>query len=128
MLNYAIKRILLAVVILIVVMLGMFTMVFVIPGDPATAKRYLEDAVQQDPNSARAWLALGKLRESSGELTQALANYQRSYSLNNMQPMVVERMAFLNRQLSDNYNTTLATGGTRLAQPIPSTQVGNQRY
>ncbi|MEX0970728.1 MAG: ABC transporter permease [Paracoccaceae bacterium] len=36
MLNYAIKRVLLAVVILIVVMLGMFTMVFVIPGDPAT--------------------------------------------------------------------------------------------
>ena len=36
MLNYAIKRILLAVVILIVVMLGMFAMVFVIPGDPAT--------------------------------------------------------------------------------------------
>lgn len=36
MLNYAIKRSLLAVVILIVVMLGMFTMVFVIPGDPAT--------------------------------------------------------------------------------------------
>ncbi len=97
-------------------------------GDPATAKRYLEDAVQQDPNSARAWLALGKLRESSGELTQALANYQRSYSLNNMQPMVVERMAFLNRQLADNYNNTLATGGTRLAQPAPATQVGNQRY
>lgn len=97
-------------------------------GDTETAKRYLEDAVQQDPNSARAWLALGKLRESSGELTQALANYQRSYSLNNMQPMVVERMAALNRQLSDSYDRSLATGGTRLAQPPPTTSVGQQRY
>ncbi|WP_237607523.1 tetratricopeptide repeat protein [Roseimaritima sediminicola] len=97
-------------------------------GDPATARRYLEDAVQQDPNSARAWLALGKLRESSGELAQALANYQRSYSLNSMQPMVVERIAYLNRQLSDSYNTTLSTGGTRMAQPGTAPAVGTRRY
>ncbi len=96
-------------------------------GDPATAKRYLEDAVQQDPNSARAWLALGKLRENSGELTQALANYQRSYSLNNMQPMVAERMAALNRQLSDQFDRSLSAGGTRMAQPSTDV-VGRQRY
>lgn len=96
-------------------------------GDPETAKNYLEDAVRQDPNSARAWLALARLRESAGDLTQALANYQRSYSLNSMQPMVIERMAALNRQLSDHQGATFANGGTRLAQP--STQpVGRQRY
>ncbi len=36
MLNYAIKRILLAVLILFVVMLAMYAMVFLVPGDPAT--------------------------------------------------------------------------------------------
>ncbi|MBI1417870.1 MAG: ABC transporter permease subunit [Limimaricola sp.] len=36
MLGYAIKRIALALLILVVVMLGMFAMVFVIPGDPAS--------------------------------------------------------------------------------------------
>ncbi len=35
-LNYAIKRILLAVLILFVVMLAMYAMVFLVPGDPAT--------------------------------------------------------------------------------------------
>ena len=36
MLNYAIKRILLAVLILFVVMLAMYAMVFLVPGDPAS--------------------------------------------------------------------------------------------
>ncbi len=36
MLTYAVKRILLALLILVVVMAGMFAMVFVIPGDPAS--------------------------------------------------------------------------------------------
>jgi len=97
-------------------------------GDPATAKRYLEDAVQQDPNNSRAWLALGKIREGSGELTQAMANYQRSYSLNNMQPMVAERIAAISRQLSDSYDRSLSAGDTRMAQPNTNNQVGRQRY
>lgn len=98
-------------------------------GEPQTAKKYLEDAVQQDPNSARAWLALGRMREATGDLTQALANYQRSYSLNNMQPMVQERIAALNRQLADQFDASLSGGQTRLAQP-PGTgsNVGQGRY
>ena len=36
MLTYAIKRIALAVVILFTVMLAMFAMVFLVPGDPAS--------------------------------------------------------------------------------------------
>lgn len=94
-------------------------------GETQTAKKYLEDAVQQDPNSARAWLALGKMREASGELTQALANYQRSYSLNSLQPAVQERIAALTQQLSRSYDSTLGGGGTRFAQP-PSTMPGTQ--
>lgn len=98
-------------------------------GEPQTAKKYLEDAVQQDPNNARAWLALAKMREGSGDLTQALANYQRSFSLNSMQPMVQERIAALSQRLSNAYDAGLATGGTMLAQPPPSTgNVSHGRY
>lgn len=97
-------------------------------GEPQTAKKYLEDAVQQDPNSARAWLALGRLRESSGDLTQALANYQRSFSLNNMQPMVQGRIAALSQQLSGQYDASLSGGGTRMAQPPGSQNLGRGRY
>jgi tetratricopeptide (TPR) repeat protein len=97
-------------------------------GEPQTAKKYLEDAVQQDPNSARAWLALAKMRESSGDFVQALANYQRSYSLNNFQPMVQERIAALSQQLSNAYDATLSGGGTRMAQPGASNNLSRGRY
>lgn len=97
-------------------------------GDPQTAKKYLEDAVQQDPNSARAWLALARIRESSGDLTQALANYQRSFSLNNMQPMVQERIAAISQKLTSTYDASLSGGGTRLAQPPGSNNLSHGRY
>ena len=97
-------------------------------GKPDVATKYLQDAVQQDPNSARAWLALGRLQEASGDLTQALANYQRSFSLNNMQPMVQQRIAALSQQLTSQYDATLSNGGTRLAQPFSGTNVGRDRY
>jgi tetratricopeptide (TPR) repeat protein len=88
--------------------------------EPQTALKYLEDAVQMDANNARAWLALGRLREQGGDLAQALQNYQRSYAVNPVQPMVSERIAALNRQISSRYDASV-TAGTRLAQPLPST-------
>jgi tetratricopeptide (TPR) repeat protein len=94
-------------------------------GEMQTALKYLEDAVQTDANNARAWLALGRLREQRGELTQALQNYQRSYAVNPMQPMVSERIAALSRQITSQYDAALSQGGTRMAQPLPG---GNQRY
>ncbi len=93
--------------------------------EPQTALKYLEDAVQMDANNSRAWLALGRLREQGGELTQALQNYQRSHAVNPMQPMVSERIAAISRQLSAQYDSSLSAGGTRLAQPLPTT---NPRY
>lgn len=83
--------------------------------DPSTALKYLEDAVQKDPNNSRAWLALGRLREQSGDLNQALQNYQRSLALNNGQPMAVERVAALSRQISANFEATSARNGTQIA-------------
>ncbi len=97
-------------------------------GDPSAAKKYLEDAVQQDPNNPRAWLALAQLRESSGDLNQALANYQRSYSLNSMQPAVQQRIASLTQQLTKNYDATLSGGGTRMAEPSGTNNLSRGRY
>ncbi len=94
--------------------------------EPETALEYLEDAVQLDANNSRAWLALGRIRESGGDPTQALTNYQRAYALNNMQPMVAERIAALNRQLNSDRDASLARpGGTQIATPLP---YGQQRY
>lgn len=78
---------------------------------PETALKYLEDAVQQDPNNPRAWLALGRLREQSGDLNQALQNYQRSLALGGGGPMVGERIAQLSRQISANFESNVAAGG-----------------
>ncbi len=78
--------------------------------DPATALKYLEDAVQTDANNSRAWLALGRLREQSGDLPQALQNYQRSLAINSMQPMAAERVAALSRQISANNESMMARG------------------
>jgi tetratricopeptide (TPR) repeat protein len=83
--------------------------------DPGTALKYLEDAIQKDPNNSRAWLALGRLREQSGDLNQALQNYQRSLALNNRQPMAVERVAALSRQISANFEANAARNGTQIA-------------
>lgn len=83
--------------------------------DPGTALKYLEDAIQKDPNNSRAWLALGRLREQSGDLNQALQNYQRSLALNNRQPMAVERVAALSRQISANFESNAARNGTQIA-------------
>ena len=55
-------------------------------GDFETAKVHLNQAILADQNSARAWAALGRLRERVGDYPQALANYQRSWSLNPRKP------------------------------------------
>ncbi len=97
--------------------------------DPGTAKKYLEDAVQMDANNSRAWLALGLLREQSGDLPQALQNYQRSLAINNMQPMVTERVAALSRQISSNNEAMMARGGQTQIATQPSFESGLiQRY
>lgn len=85
--------------------------------DPATALKYLEDAVQKDANNSRAWLALGRLREQSGDLHQALQNYQRSLAIDNLQPMAAERVASLSRQISANYEASMSAGRTQIAAP-----------
>lgn len=85
--------------------------------DPGQALKNLEDAVQIDAGNARAWLALGRLRERSGDLAQAYQNYQQSLAINNLQPLAIERMAALSRQLSANQNAAFS-GNAQIAAPV----------
>ena len=79
--------------------------------------KYLEDAVQKDANNPRAWLALAKLRQQSGDLPQALQNYQQSLAINPAQPMAAAEVAKLNHQISGNAQTATPPGQTQIAAP-----------
>jgi tetratricopeptide (TPR) repeat protein len=96
--------------------------------DPGTALKYLEDAVQTDANNARAWLALGRLREQSGDLPQALQNYQHSLAINSAQPMAAERVAALSRQISANNESMMARGVQSQIATQPQFDSSMQRY
>ncbi|MCC9605609.1 tetratricopeptide repeat protein [Blastopirellula sp. JC732] len=91
-------------------------------GDDQTALAQLNQAVAIDANNARAWAALGSLREKSGDYSQALANYQRSLALNNFQDGVNTRVATLVRQGVQADTPLSPTGDTRIVQNPNTTQ------
>jgi tetratricopeptide (TPR) repeat protein len=64
------------------------------------AKEHLLDALQSDPHDARALAALARLRERSGNPSQALAVYQRSLWNNPNQPDVAARISSLQTALN----------------------------
>ena len=68
-------------------------------GDLPAAKEQLRQAIEIDPNNARALAALGKLREDSGDYQQALRNYQKSLWNDRYQPQVAARVASLQSRL-----------------------------
>jgi tetratricopeptide (TPR) repeat protein len=68
-------------------------------GDMQAAAKHLADAVFLDPNNARAFAALGRLREQSGNQLQALQNYQQSLAADYSQPQVAARAASLQAAL-----------------------------
>jgi len=81
-------------------------------GDKVGAQRELIEAVTIDPHNARALAALGKLREESGDMAQAMTNYQRSLSFNRNQPELAARVAAIQSATSGGPTMTPA-GGTR---------------
>jgi tetratricopeptide (TPR) repeat protein len=83
-------------------------------GDRDTAKVRLLEAVTLNPTDSRALAALGKLREESGDTSQALADYQRSLWQDRYQPEVAARVAALQTNV---YAGQFATqpGGSRMA-------------
>jgi Tfp pilus assembly protein PilF len=84
-------------------------------GDEETATLHLEHAIQLDQSNSRAWTALAHLREEQGDNYQALANYQKAYSLNPMQSQIADRIASLNRVVYGNTNIAMP-GDTRTVQ------------
>ncbi len=86
-------------------------------GDKETAQIHLQEALNIDKHCDRAWRAMGRLREESGDTMQAIANYQRSYNLNSFQPEVAQRIATLNRSVTSSLNGS-AAGGTRTVTPV----------
>jgi tetratricopeptide (TPR) repeat protein len=64
-------------------------------GNRQMARDCLIEAVEAQPDNARALTALGKIREDAGDKTQALENYQRSLASDYRQPQVVARVAAL---------------------------------
>jgi tetratricopeptide (TPR) repeat protein len=87
-------------------------------GDAETARLQLNQALMLDQLNHRAWAALGRLRERSGDYEQALANYQRSFQLNQRQPQVAQRIATLNRSLAGGTGIS-GTGDTRtVSNPV----------
>jgi tetratricopeptide (TPR) repeat protein len=81
-------------------------------GNPETAKERLVEAVQLEPNNARALAALGKVREQLGDVNQALANYERSLAANQFQPQLASRVASIRSSMTAP--ATTPAGGTRV--------------
>ena len=79
------------------------------------AEQYLDEALAMDPNNARAWAERGRLRENSGELMQAVQNYQQSIALNSLQPDLYQRIGALNVRLTQNIMST--TGSSLAGNP-----------
>lgn len=71
-------------------------------GDAPSAKQYLTQALAVQSTNARAWAALGRLREREGDDYQALTNYQHAYNLNRYHPGVTQRIAALQQRVAQS--------------------------
>jgi tetratricopeptide (TPR) repeat protein len=92
-------------------------------GQPEQAKAQLVDALTIDPHNARALTALGRLRDQQGDHLQALANYQRSLSVNRFQPDVQARVAQLQGAVGLPPSPGPVVGETRTAAgAVPPTR------
>ncbi len=96
-------------------------------GQTKLAEQYLDEALALNPNDHRAWTARGQMRESSGDLGQALQNYQQSLALNSLQPDLYQRVASLNVKIAQNTMTGVPPAG---GWTVQNSQPGNaaQRY
>ncbi len=93
-------------------------------GDIATAKIHLQEAINLDQTNARAWSAMAHVREREKDYAQALANYQRAYSLQST-PQVAERIAALTQALNTG---TAPSPSTRTVQSDAPAGGWNSRY
>lgn len=82
-------------------------------GQTKVAEQYLDEALAINPNDHRAWTARGQMREASGDLNQALQNYNQSLAINNLQPELYQRVASLNVKMAQNTMSTIGQPGTQ---------------
>ncbi len=95
-------------------------------GDSGSAETALNEALVLNSRNWRAHAALGRLKEQSGNLSQALQNYQMAYSINRFQPELQQRIASLQTRVSPTQPAAnpianpIAGAGTRNASgPAP---------
>jgi tetratricopeptide (TPR) repeat protein len=86
-------------------------------GDPARAETALNEALALNSRNWRALAALGRLKEQSGNLPQALHNYQLAYSINRFQPELQQRIASLQSRVGP-----AQPAGNPIANPISGTR------
>jgi tetratricopeptide (TPR) repeat protein len=90
-------------------------------GDTKTAELQLQQALQLDQRNQRAWTAMASLREQKGDYRQALANYQRAYTLHGYNPALASRIAALNNATAGATGVPANTGDTRTVHaPAPT--------
>lgn len=88
-------------------------------GQIKVAEQFLDEALAMNPNDARVWAHKGQLREASGDLAQALYNYQQSLSLNSLQPELYQRMGSLTVKMAQqNSNSRPGTWTAQATPPI----------
>jgi tetratricopeptide (TPR) repeat protein len=97
-------------------------------GNRQLAKDSLIEALEAQPDNARALTALGKIRDDAGDKAQALANYQRSITRDSRQPYVASRISALQGGVTAPTSTGAPGApapptvdmGTRMAAGAPS--------
>lgn len=82
-------------------------------GQDGNAKIELHEALKKDVNNYRAWTALAHLHEKNGDTERAIADYQRSLAINQMQPQVAQRVGELSRRVATQ-TTPVDTGNASL--------------
>jgi tetratricopeptide (TPR) repeat protein len=88
-------------------------------GNRQAAKEELIEALAVQPDNPRALTAMGKIREDSGEMAQATANYQRSLAQDNRQSQVATRLAALQTAGAATVGPPTGDPSTRLADRAP---------
>ncbi len=86
-------------------------------GDKNAAKERLIEALAVQKDNPRALKALAKLQDDSGNLQQALTNYQRSLAADSRQPEVAARIAALQANVTPASPTAPAGGTQMIATP-----------
>jgi tetratricopeptide (TPR) repeat protein len=83
-------------------------------GDKQSAKTYLTEALAINPYEPRALAALGRINEESGNMQQALVDYERSLQYDRFQPELASRVATLKTAMGPMAPNVTPPGGSRV--------------